>query len=108
MEKMLSYFIIIFVTALFSILYFVMLKFGMNKVLLREDEKFGNMGYFYLSFLIRFILSGIFFFLLLKYYKALDELALIVLTFLVVRYFVIKREKKNINNQGGFKNENQS
>lgn len=108
MNNILSYLIIIFATAIFSIIYFVMLKFGMNKVLSKEDEKFGNMGYLYGSFVIRFVLAGIFFFLLLKYYKALDELALIVLTFLVVRYFVIKREKNKINNQGEFKNENQS
>ncbi|MGN0929247.1 MAG: hypothetical protein ACI4N3_01250 [Alphaproteobacteria bacterium] len=103
MENILSYLIIIFVTALFSIFYFAMLKLGMNKVLSKEDEKFGNMGYLYGSFLLRFLLAGIFFFLLLKYYRDLDELALVVLTFLVVRYLIVKREKAKIINKKGNK-----
>lgn len=100
MENILSYLIIVFVTTLFSIVYFSLLKFGMNKVLSKEDEKFGNLSYLYGSFVVRFILAGIFFFLLLKYYRALDELALVVVTFLVVRYVFIKKERKNVNNQG--------
>lgn len=101
MQSLYVYLFVIFATALFSIIYFTMLKFGMNRVTTEEDAKFGNLTYFYTSFLIRFTLAGIFFFLMLKYYRALDELALMVLTFLIVKYFFVRREKQKLSGQKG-------
>ena len=106
MQTLYVYLFVVFVSALFSIIYFTMLKFGMNRVMTEEDTKFGNLTYFYTSFLIRFTLAGIFFFLMLKYYRALDEIALMVLTFLVVKYFFVRHERQKLANKKGVFDEN--
>ena len=97
MDKILHYLVIIFATGLFSVIYFAMLKSGMKKVLQRSRElNYVEMNYLYGSFLLRFFLAGVFFFFILKYYKRLDEIILVVATFVFIRYLEIKFEKSKI------------
>ena len=95
MASILHYLTIIFVTGLFSLLYFFMLKLGMDNVVRKtlEKEKVDMSG-FYSSLLLRIILAGVFFFFMLKYYRKIDEIVLIILTFIFVRYLAIGKERK--------------
>lgn len=90
MNSVLHYLLIVFITALFSVLYFLSIKIGVNKVFKNSVEGKFNMEQVYFSFLLRFVLAGVFFFFLLKYYREIDEIIIIILTFIVVRFFIIK------------------
>lgn len=90
MNSVLHYLLIIFITALFTLLYFILLKLGVNRLFKNSLQGQFSMGQVYSSFLLRFLLAGIFFFILLKYYSELDEILIIVLTFIVVKFFIVK------------------
>lgn len=90
MTTILHYLTLIFATSLFTLLYFKFLKFSLDKVLSKEK----SFNYIYVSFLIRFCLTLAFFYILLKYYHDIQEILLVIIVFLICRYFVLRMEKK--------------
>lgn len=89
MDNILHYSVLILMTTVFSVLYFVFLKSNMNKVLNKEK----SMGYLYGSFMLRFILSGVFLFFLIRYYNDIKEIGVMLGTFILVRFVFIRKEK---------------
>ncbi len=92
MTTILHYLVLIFVTLFFTILYFKFLKFSLDKVLSKEK----SFNYIYVSFLTRFCLTLVFFYMLLKYYHDIQEILLVIIVFLICRYFILRNEKKFI------------
>lgn len=94
-QTILHYLILVFVTGLFSMIYFKLLKSSMDKVLSKEK----SVNHIYSSFLFRIGLAGLFFFLILKYYKEIEEIVLVVLTLMFFKYLATRKDKINVNSR---------
>lgn len=92
MATILHYLILIFATGLFSFVYFKFLHFSLDKVLSKEK----SFNFIYLSFFARICLTILFFYILLRYYHDIQEMFLIIVIFIICRYFILRNDKKNI------------
>ena len=94
LQTILHYLILGFITGLFSMIYFKLLKSSMDKVLSKQK----SVSHIYSSFLLRISLAALFFFLILKYYKEVEEIVLVVLTLMFFKYLATKEDRRNIKN----------
>lgn len=94
LQTILHYLILVFITGLFSMIYFKLLKSSMDKVLSKQK----SVNHIYSSFLLRISLAALFFFLILKYYKEVEEIVLVVLTLMFFKYLATKEDRRNIKN----------
>lgn len=94
LQNIFNYLTLIFITGLFSLIYFYLLKKSMDKVLTKQK----SINHIYSSFLLRIFLAGLFFYLILKYYKKIEEFILIILTFAFFRYLATRKDKLNVKN----------
>ncbi len=92
LNSILHYMILFFVTGLFSLIYFKLLKNSINKVLSKEK----SFNYIYFSFILRMCLTLLFFFFVLKYYRSFIEIAIIIVAFVFFRYLSIRKDKNVI------------
>ncbi len=92
MNNILSYIILILIVAGFASFHFFMIKKSVNKV--TSNEKAFN--YIYISFLLRLVLAFVFFYLLLKYYNDIRQIAVIIITFIFVKWLFVRYEKRKI------------
>lgn len=92
LNSILHYMILFFVTGLFSLIYFKLLKNSLNKVLSKEK----SFNYIYFSFILRMCLTLLFFFFVLKYYRSFIEIAIIIVAFVFFRYLSIRKDKNVI------------
>ncbi len=92
LNSILHYMILFFVTGLFSLIYFKLLKNSINKVLSKEK----SFNYIYFSFILRMCLTFLFFFFVLKYYRSFIEIAIIIVAFVFFRYLSIRKDKNVI------------
>ena len=89
MATIIHYLILVFATGLFAFVYFKFLKYSLDKVLSKE-KKF---SFIYYSFVARICLTILFFYILLKYYHDVREMFIVIIIFLLCRFFILKKDR---------------
>ena len=89
MDKIFHYLVLVFAVGIFSLVYFKLLRFSLDKVVMKEKP----FSFLYISFFIRIILTVCFFYILLKYYHDIQEMLIAVVIFVICRYLILRKDK---------------